>query len=88
MTGALTPPPWLDTPTLCQHICCSPTTIETWVKQGILPPPRKRGGKLMWKWSEVDAYLTNGNPDGSPDTEAERIRNGARQELAEGRARH
>jgi hypothetical protein len=41
----------------------SGTTIENWGAQGILPPPRKRGGKLMWKWEEVDAWLTNGSPD-------------------------
>jgi hypothetical protein len=55
------PPPWQDTMTLAQHICVSPSTIENWVAAGILPPPRKRGGKLMWRWSEVDTRLAEGN---------------------------
>jgi predicted site-specific integrase-resolvase len=42
-------PPWQDLQTLCANICVSATTVENWVAQGILPPPRKRGGKLMWK---------------------------------------
>lgn len=61
-------PPWQDMPTLCAHICASPNTVNTWVEQGILPPPRKRGGKLMWKWSEVDERLTVGAPKGIPST--------------------
>jgi hypothetical protein len=79
------PPPWQDIVTLAQHLCCSTNTIENWVGQGILPAPRKRGGKLMWKWDEVDRKLTVGAEGASPDQEAERIRNGARAAAA---ARH
>lgn len=60
-------PPWVDMVTLCRLICASSTTVENWIAQGILPPARKRGGKLMWKWQEVDDWLTNGKPDGGPD---------------------
>jgi predicted DNA-binding transcriptional regulator AlpA len=79
------PPPWMDTPTLAKHICTSASTIDNWVAQGILPPPRKRGGKLMWKWSEVDAWLSDGGPhsvvdQGASITEAvKRIREQGRQ---------
>lgn len=72
------PPPWMDSPTLAAHICVSAATVDNWVRQGILPPPRKRGGKLMWKWAEVDRYLTDGSVGGSPDAEAEEIRNGTK----------
>jgi len=75
------PPPWQDTMTLCQHICVSPATVDNWVAQGILPPPRKRGGKLMWKWSEVDEYLTSGPVNSA--NEIERVREGTRRALAE-----
>lgn len=78
-------PPWMDSATLAKHICVSATTVDNWVTQGILPAPRKRGGKLMWKWAEVDQYLTDGT--GSPDAEAERIRNGTKREV-ESRARY
>jgi predicted site-specific integrase-resolvase len=70
------PPPWQDSGTLAAHISISVSTIEAWVAQGILPPARKRGGKLMWKWSEVDERLTNG--ESSPDAEASRIRDATR----------
>ena len=78
-------PPWQDMPTLCAHICATPNTVDKWVVDGILPPPRKKGGKQMWKWAEVDEYLSR---DGSQslDPEAERIRNATRK--AEGHAGH
>ena len=54
------PPPWQDSVTLAAHISVSVSTLENWVAAGILPPPRKRGGKLMWKWSEVDNVSLRG----------------------------
>lgn len=66
-------PPWQDMATLCAHICATPNTVNSWVEQKILPPPRKHGGKLMWKWSEVDARLTVGAPQGNPSTPANEI---------------
>ena len=51
------PPPWQDAPTLCKHICISESTLDNWIRDGILPPAQKIGGKRMWKWSEVDARL-------------------------------
>ncbi len=55
-------PPWQDKEVLAICTSNSPDTIDNWQAQGILPPPRKRGGKLMWKWAEVDAWLTGGRP--------------------------
>jgi len=81
------PPPWQDMSTLCANICVTERTVEAWVTQGIIPPPRKRGGKLMWKWAEVDEYLTNGQPGRSPDAKADEIRDATRR-AAENRAGH
>lgn len=75
-------PPWQDKQALARHISVSENTIDNWVAQGILPPPRKRGGKLMWKWSEVDEWLTVGKSAGEADSLAERIRHGTRAEAA------
>ena len=73
------PPPWQDKATLCAHICVCPDTVDTWVKEKILPPPRKKRGKWMWKWAEVDAKLSE--DDGEAVT-AERVRNATQQEQA------
>lgn len=76
------PPPWQDAATLCANICVSDRTLDKWVAEGILPPPRKRGGKLMWKWAEVDQYLTDGRAGVGPSSEADRIRDATRQAAA------
>lgn len=81
------PPPWQDMATLCAHICVAPTTVDNWVAKGILPAPRKHGGKLMWKWDEVDAYL-NRRAGQTPDAEADRIRDGTRRAATETRPSH
>ena len=81
-------PPWQDMNTLCRNICVSTTTVENWVAQGILPPSRKRGRKLMWKWSEVDEYLTNGGPSATLDAEASEVFNAARRAATETRPHH
>lgn len=52
------PPPWQDAPTLCAHLCISESTLDNWIRDGILPPAQKIGGKRMWKWSDVDALLS------------------------------
>ncbi|HTC04884.1 MAG TPA: hypothetical protein VK749_15885 [Xanthobacteraceae bacterium] len=55
-------PKWVDKEVLAIVTSNSPDTIDNWAAQGIIPPPKKRGGKLMWKWPEVDAWLTGGRP--------------------------
>jgi hypothetical protein len=72
------PPPWMDAPTLAAHLSICVDTVESWSARGILPPARKRGGKNMWKWSEVDHMLTMGRVGADPDPEAERLRNASR----------
>ena len=78
------PPPWQDINTLAAHLCVSTNTIEKWAEGGIIPPPRRPGRKLMWKWSEVDEWLTAGK-DGL-DPQAERIRNATKAAASELRA--
>lgn len=88
MSGLPYPPPWQDIATLCRHICVCQNTVDKWVADGTLPPPRKRGGKLMWKWEEVDEYLTNGGIGKSPDAQADRIRDGTRRAAEQTRPGH
>ena len=50
-------PPYQDIAHLTENLCISESTVDSWVKQGILPPPRNKGGKRLWKWTEVEQYL-------------------------------
>lgn len=82
-------PPWQDKAKLAESICVCENTVDAWVAQGILPPPRKRGHKLMWKWSEVDERLTVGQEAGkAPASKAEEIRNGTRRAASEAAPRY
>jgi hypothetical protein len=71
------PPPYQDIATLALHLSICESTVENWVRFGYLPPPRKIGGKRLWQWQEVQKSLAppDINTSGSPDTEADRIRN-------------
>jgi hypothetical protein len=55
------PPPFQDLRTLSEHICAAESTIESWVRQGLFPPPRKIGGKNLWQWKEVERHLARAN---------------------------
>ena len=80
----MTVPAYVDAARLCQELCICERTAEAWVRQSILPAPRLRGGKRLWKWMEVERYLDDGGPSVSPsaDAEAEGVRN-ATKRLAE-----
>lgn len=80
------PPTFQDMATLCLHICAVPNTVDKWVAEGILPPPRIKGGKKMWFWPEVQEYLTRDDTQ-SRDVDAERIRENVRRDI-EGRSPH
>jgi hypothetical protein len=80
------PPPMQDMATLCLHICATQNTVDKWVAEGILPPPRMTGGKKMWFWPEVQEYLTRDGTQ-SLDADAERIKRNVKRDL-EGRPGH
>jgi hypothetical protein len=48
---------------LCWAICTCPTSVENYVAQGKLPPPRKLGAKRLWKWKEVEEWLADNRND-------------------------
>jgi hypothetical protein len=62
-------PPYQDSATLCAHLCISDGTLDAWVRQGLLPPPRRIGGKRLWKWSEVVRQL-DGDGTGTESPQA------------------
>jgi len=72
------PPAWVDKATLGREICLSDRGIDQWVRDGIIPPGRMRGGKLMWRWSEVDRYLDRGGPDVQALSVEDQVRQRAR----------
>ncbi len=47
---------WLDTKAAAEHLCCSPGRIHDLVQLGKLKPSRD-GRRLMFKQSDLDAYI-------------------------------
>nr|WP_231476862.1 hypothetical protein [Sulfitobacter mediterraneus] len=36
----------------------SESTVDAYVKRGLLPEPFKWGGSVRWSWADVSAHLT------------------------------
>lgn len=68
-------PPFQDLATLSRHLCCGESTIENWVRAGLLPPPKRVGGKRLWVWKEIERHIAGtGDPSAlSTDQLAEKI---------------
>lgn len=80
------PPPFQDLKTLSEHTCIGESTIETYVRLGTFPAPRKRYGKRLWVWAEVAAHLAAMDADvAASKSEAEGIREATKRALASGR---
>jgi predicted DNA-binding transcriptional regulator AlpA len=68
------PPPFQDLRTLVLHVSLSKRTIEEMVRLGQFPQPRRKFGKRLWVWKEVEQFFA------APDDEtpfanlAERVR--------------
>lgn len=78
------PPPFQDSTTLCSHLCISEGTLDNWIRQGILPPARMRGGKRYWEWAEVDRMM-RGEPGMIPEQDlAARVYNATKKAAANG----
>lgn len=51
------PPTYLDKAALAAELCISESTVDEWVRRGILPKPYRLCGPVRWRWAEVDAHL-------------------------------
>lgn len=60
------PPSYVSKATLAAELEMSETTVDSYVKRGLLPQPIRRGGSVRWCWAEVDAALRGGGA-GSED---------------------
>lgn len=42
------------------ELCMCDDTFDKYVKVGVLPSPKRRGGLTRWKWSEIEAAIDRG----------------------------
>jgi predicted DNA-binding transcriptional regulator AlpA len=42
------------------ELCMCDDTFDKYVRAGVLPSPKRRGGLTRWKWSEIEAAIDGG----------------------------
>ena len=42
------------------ELCMSDDTFDKYVREGVLPSPKRRGGLMRWKWSEIVSLFDGG----------------------------
>ena len=52
------PPAFPSKATLAAELDISESTVDDWVRRGILPKPIRIGSAPRWKWADVDAALS------------------------------
>lgn len=53
----------VDARGLAGLLCCGLRTVRTWDAAGKLPAPIRIGGRVVWRVSEIRAWLAAGAPD-------------------------
>lgn len=53
----LYPPAFMSAATLAYHLDCSPSTIDTYVRNGLLPKPMTIGNLVRWRFDDVEQFL-------------------------------
>ena len=59
--GANVVPAYVCRQTAARMLDMSDDTFDRYVREGILPQPKRRGGLVRWKWSEIMAELDGGS---------------------------
>ena len=54
-------PAYVCKQTACRELDMSDDTFDKYVREGILPQPKRRGKLTRWKWSEIVAVLDGGS---------------------------
>lgn len=62
--GRVYPPEYVSAETLAYRLDCSISTIERYVRDGLLPPARRIGALVRWRFAEVEAAIESGAFDG------------------------
>jgi predicted DNA-binding transcriptional regulator AlpA len=50
-------PDYVSADTLAYRLDCSRSTIDDYVRRGLLPPPQVVGNLQRWRWSDVEDWI-------------------------------
>ena len=51
-------PDYCKRETLAKRLDIKPGAIDQYVKRGLLPPPIQVGEALLWRWADVDQFIS------------------------------
>ena len=52
-------PDYVSAETLAYRLDCSRSTVDDYVRRGLLPTPRIIGNLQRWRWSEIEAWIAS-----------------------------
>lgn len=53
------PPDYVSTQTLAYRLDCSRSTVDDYVRRGLLPRPISVGTLQRWRWSDIEAWIVH-----------------------------
>jgi predicted DNA-binding transcriptional regulator AlpA len=56
------PPDFVSAETLAYRLDCSRSTVDDYVRRGLLPRPQPIGNLQRWRWSDIEAWIAVRNP--------------------------
>ena len=63
------PPDYVSCETLAYRLDLSRSTVDDWVKRGLLPKPQTIGTVQRWRWADVEACISTANHPLAPGHE-------------------
>jgi predicted DNA-binding transcriptional regulator AlpA len=54
-------PDYVSAETLAYRLDCSRSTVDDYVRRGLLPKPQSVGNLQRWRWSDVEAWIAASN---------------------------
>jgi predicted DNA-binding transcriptional regulator AlpA len=52
-------PDYVSAETLAYRLDCSRSTVNDYVRRGLLPTPRIIGNLQRWRWSEIETWIAS-----------------------------
>jgi predicted DNA-binding transcriptional regulator AlpA len=52
-------PDYVSAETLAYRLDCSRSTVDDYVRRGLLPTPKIIGNLQRWRWSEIEAWIAS-----------------------------
>ncbi len=60
------PPDYVSAETLAHRLDCSKSTVQDYVRRGLLPKPLKIGELVRWRWTDVERFINDLEAEGNP----------------------